>query len=178
MELAKGKNEARLVELDGEVAVEIQLTKGQVALVDLEDWELVRHHRWAASRVCRTWYALTTWRKADGGQTKIRLHSFLAGRPADRVVDHENISGLDNRRKNLRYANRTHSCANRRSHRGSASRFKGVSPCYGRWRATASIQGKQVHGGVFDTEEEAARAYNKLALALFGPFAHLNEIED
>lgn len=62
--------------------------------------------------------------------------------------------------------------------RPKSSRFKGVSwdKRKKRWRAQISFEGKIQNLGGFLVEEDAARAYNEKALALFGEFAHENEI--
>ena len=44
------------------------------------------------------------------------------------------------------------------------------------WRAGIKHNAKTIHLGSFTTEDEAARAYNEKALALFGEFAKLNVI--
>jgi hypothetical protein len=54
--------------------------------------------------------------------------------------------------------------------RGSASRFKGITPAGGKWRA--QIKGR--HLGLFLSEEDAARAYDMAAIATFGPDTYLN----
>jgi len=61
-----------------------------------------------------------------------------------------------------------------------SSRFKGVSrqgdsSC---WRAQVYKRGKKILVGVFDNEIEAAKAYNKAALAIIGPHAILNTFEE
>jgi len=42
--------------------------------------------------------------------------------------------------------------------------------------AQISIKGKNKHLGYFANEKEAAKAYNKVALKLFGNFAYLNDV--
>jgi hypothetical protein len=43
-----------------------------------------------------------------------------------------------------------------------------------KWRATITFNRKQIHLGAFDDESEAARAYDRKALELFGAFAKTN----
>lgn len=63
-----------------------------------------------------------------------------------------------------------------KKHNGSTSNYLGVSwfkrdSC---WRGWIKHNGKQIHLGYFDTEVEAAKAYNEKAIELFGEFANLN----
>lgn len=66
-----------------------------------------------------------------------------------------------------------------RAHRtlsGTVSGFRGVYPTSdGVWDAKIGCDNKQVYLGRFSTKIEAARAYNKKALQLFGPGALINE---
>lgn len=59
--------------------------------------------------------------------------------------------------------------ANRRVFRSSpSSRFRGVHKRGRRWKAQIRINQKTRHIGVFDSEEDAAAAYNAVAKKAFG----------
>jgi hypothetical protein len=64
------------------------------------------------------------------------------------------------------------------SRTGSTSRYKGVSWCQTRkkWQAQIFANGKSFKLGRYTSENEAARAYNRKALELFGPDAYLNPV--
>ena len=47
-------------------------------------------------------------------------------------------------------------------------------PHGGRWRAQIAKHGLRIHLGRFDSEEDAARAYDAATRALHGEFARLN----
>lgn len=108
------------------------------------------------------------------------MHRLILGTSVGMEVDHVNGDGRDNRRVNLRLATHSQNMANQRKRRdGISSRYKGV--WYERrrkrpWRAKIKVRGRQVNLGYFETEEEAAYAYNLAALEHFGGFARLNEI--
>ena len=57
-----------------------------------------------------------------------------------------------------------------------SSRFMGVSwnKDIRKWQAYIQVDGVQHHLGLFENEEEAARARDAAAVELFGSFARLN----
>ena len=97
------------------------------------------------------------------------------------VIDHKNGEPLDNRRLNLRYATTGQNSQNRvqsgiRAGKKMSSRFKGVvwRKDMGKWRSTIRCEKKVYYLGYYDSEIEAARAYDKKALELHKEFANLN----
>jgi len=154
---------------------EIPLTQGRVALVDDDDYERVSQLKWHTQHVRRQWYALAS----PTHNTNIMMHRYLLGCPPGQEVDHINHDGLDNRRRNLRLCTNSQNQANNRKQlRPTSSRFKGVA-WYAReerWQAKVKHRGRSFWLGLFDSEEEAARAYNTKAQELFGEFAYLNRV--
>jgi len=95
----------------------------------------------------------------------------------NRIVDHINGNGLDNRRSNLRAATCTQNHANnRKSAKKFSSIYKGV--CWHKaarkWTAQSKDRRIKTHLGCFITEQEAAMAYDVAAKAQWGEFARLN----
>lgn len=75
-------------------------------------------------------------------------------------VDHINRVKADNRICNLRDVPRSTNLLNQgRPQRHNTTGRLGVGPYKGRYRARIQIQGRGLHIGVFDTAEEAERAY-------------------
>lgn len=111
--------------------------------------------------------------------TKHRLAWFLyyGVWPKDQV-DHINNVKDDNRIVNLREATNAENSKNKKAQVGGSSKYKGV--CWykssSKWSAQIRVNYKKIHLGHYDNEEEAALAYNKAALELFGEFAKINEI--
>lgn len=59
----------------------------------------------------------------------------------------------------------------------TSSIYKGViwDEQRGKWRSRIEINGKRKHLGYFESEVDAADAYDKAAVELFGSFAKLNK---
>jgi hypothetical protein len=154
----------------------IELTKSQVSIIDNEDWVLVKEYKWYAHQdLCGKYYAVA-WTKMVNGKRKLLLmHRLLLAATKGQQIDHINGNSLDNRRENLRFCNCSQNQQNRKVTSGT-SLFKGVSRCKttNRWRADIKSNGKQVFIGRFDTELEAAKAYDTKAKDLFKEFASLN----
>jgi hypothetical protein len=105
------------------------------------------------------------------------MHQLITGLHG---VDHQDRDGLNNQRYNLRASTHAQNMQNRRYTHGS-SQFNGVAwhKRVGKWGATIRVSrpgggGRKRHLGYFIDEEEAARAYDAAARALFGGFALLN----
>lgn len=93
----------------------------------------------------------------------------------DSWVDHIDGDKENNQIENLRVVDFSQSNANRiKTSNKKLSKYKGVSKNkHYTWKAT--IQDKFL--GCFATEEEAALAYNKAAVEIFGEYAKLNNLE-
>jgi HNH endonuclease len=99
--------------------------------------------------------------------------------PSGEEIDHANGDGLDNRRANLRPATHGQNQQNSRKARTygglpPTSRYKGVSRFSARWKAEIRSPLGYFYLGLFDKEEDAARAYDAKAEQIYGAFARLN----
>lgn len=149
---------------------EIALTQGLVALVDDEDYERLNQFTWYAHKGKNTFYARTSQKPM------VYMHKMLLDAP---IVDHINGNGVDNTKNNLRAASQTNNNANGRKRRNAtSSKFKGVSfdSTRQKWECKVNFQGRRVFFGRYDSELDAAKAYNEAALSIFGSFAKVNEL--
>lgn len=152
----------------------IKLTQGRYAIVDVEDYEKLNKDKWYLfeSRRENRFYAVRTERRRN-----VFMHRRIMNAPKGAIVDHINRNGLDNRRANLRVVTNMQNCWNsERGFNNGASKYKGVrlDKRTGKWYARIRHDGKEIHLGSFDTEIDAAIAYDNAAASLCGQFAVLN----
>jgi len=149
----------------------IPLTQGQIAIVDLEDFE--RLSQWV-------WFAM--WNPHTRGfraaRTEERRHVYMHQEIMGfKGVDHRDHNELNNRKENLRKCTPLTNAHNQRKRRKGSSRYKGVfwHKQAHKWIARIRIpRGKLKHIGCFLSEKEAAKAYDQNARHFHRDFAFLN----
>ena len=138
------------------------------AYIDPEDYDKVKDHNWHFY----DGYVLT---HING--KKVLMHRLITGSPKGMEVDHTTDPKSDNRKSNLRICNCGENKRNGKKYKGSSSDFKGV--CWNKrdhkWMSQIRYNKKQIHLGYFDSEVEAAKAYDKKALELDPVFSLTNE---
>ncbi len=146
---------------------QINLTNGQHAIVDDEDYAHLLAYHWCLDN---TGYAVAKDR--DG--RKVLMHRVIVQPLPGFQIDHINGDKLDNRRSNLRVCTHQQNSINQGKRPGTTSKYKGVTQLGRRWRAQIWHNGKRHHLGCYATEADAAREYDEAAIRLFGSFANLN----
>ena len=108
-------------------------------------------------------------------------HKFIAEKwLSDQRTPQKNlVSAIDANKLNCVVSNltwRTRSAASRQRKTTSTTGYTGVYKEHTRYRALISNKGTTIHLGMFDTPEEAAEAYNKKSVELFGEEGKINKI--
>lgn len=152
---------------------QIPLTKGKFAIVDDADYDWLAKHKW--------FYDGESYAVRKAGNVNLSMHRVVLNASGPVVVDHINGDGLDNRRQNLRIVTQAQNLYNKRpNQRPKTSQYKGVSlnKKVNRWQAFIKKGDERRYLGLYDSEEDAARAYNAAARHYFGEHAYINDVPD
>lgn len=144
-------------------------------IIDAEDIPKVEGYTWCVNKHKNTFYAVTNIQLGNRKYKSLYLHRLIMDFP-ELHIDHVSGNGLDNRKSNLRICTCQENHMNRKSHKNSSSKYKGIS-WHKRdkiWQARIRFNGKLIYIGYFDSDIEAAKAYDAKALELFDGFAKLN----
>lgn len=157
----------------------IPLTQGKFAIVDAADYEWLMRWKWHFNY--KGYAARSEYVGVKHGKQIVkteRMHRIIANPPSHLSVDHIDGNRLNNSRNNLRWATSSQNkCNSQKKRKGKySSKFKGVSWRDNKWRARFSQNNKTVHLGDFESEIDAAKAYNEAVKQHHGEFALLNEI--
>ena len=147
----------------------ISLSQGKFSKVDDEDFERVVAHKWQYNPY--TGYAATHLNT----KKQITLHRFIINAKPGEITDHINLDKLDNRKSNLRLCTQAQNTQNRLRASHNKCGYKGVflHPSK-KWMAYIRHNGKQIYIGLYKDIIDAALAYDKKAIELFGEFARPN----
>ena len=171
---------SKVVKIDSLVAHIVEIPNLECpVIIDLEDVARASSVSWFVAYKSGTPY-IQTGTKKGGYKRTIQLARFIMN-PLDwELVDHCDRNTLDNRKSNLRLCNKKENAFNSKKRSGVTSKFKGVSwdKARRRWKAVTAVKGRQIFLGRFNTEREAAQAYNGAVMRLCGAFAVLNNVEE
>jgi HNH endonuclease/AP2 domain len=158
----------------------IPLTQGLFCLVDDVNYENLSKYNWCAVNV----KVKSDGRKLDrfyakrvdyssGKPKSTFMHRYILNAPDGLLIDHVNGNSLDNRAVNLRIATKAQNAMN--SHCIGKIKFKGVSLTKsGKYSSKITANWSSKYLGLFNSPEEAARAYDEEARKIHGQFARLN----
>lgn len=149
----------------------LMLGRGKFTLVDEDLMDALSEWNW---RDNDNGYVIGAPR---GSKRNQYLHRMLANATDGVEIDHINRIRYDNRLENLRTCTTSQNRGNTERHSdNSTSKFKGVRKRSDRrkWDARGNSNYRTIYLGTFDTEEDAARAYDDWAFEKWGVFARLN----
>jgi len=148
---------------------EILLSQEKVALVDDDDYQRLIKINWYAHKQRKIHYALCHKTNEDGSRGTEYMHRIIMKCPTNKVIDHINGDGLDNRKENLRIVSSRENCLNN-VHKEKSSRYSGVAwhKSSKGWQSSIRYNGKFCYLGVFKNEFDAAIAYRVAYQVLIG----------
>lgn len=141
-----------------------------VAIVDEKDKDLAELN-WFVHKMRQLTYVRCA--KSDAGfMHRVIMERMRDGQKLEKgeYVDHINGDTLDNRRENLRVATRSQNQANRGKQKNNKTGYKGVYKTRNGFWSAIKYAKKSYYLGVFDTEEDAYKAYCEKAKELHGAF--------
>lgn len=148
----------------------------KIITVDTEDYDKIKNYKWSVNKDGNTFYAHAYGRKINNSKTLI-MHRFILDAKKNNMIDHINGNGLDNRKTNLRECTKSQNGYNRTCQKyGISSDYKGV--CYSKkdqkYTVRIGIDGKRISLGNYDTDDQAAIAYNVACIKYHAEFARPN----
>jgi hypothetical protein len=153
----------------------IPLTRGHFAIIDAIDSDLAEFP-WYALEYNNSVYVMRRRGRGSVGIHHLILERIL-GRPLTKgeMPDHKNLRPLDNRRENIRLANKSQNMANRRTFSNNTSGVKGVHWKASKklWVVRVQVNNKRIYVGSFKLLDDARRAYEAAAQLHFGEFANI-----
>lgn len=155
--------------------------KGYFALVDDHWYKFLMQWSWYRDKGGHALRSKTAYKK-DGQRTSItvHMHRVVNKTPKNKQTDHIDRNGINNQEYNLRNATMFQ---NRRNSKRILERSNKTSIYHGvSWKKKNKKWVVQIHYikkrhiGLFKSEIEAAKAYNKYAKKYYGRFACLNDV--
>lgn len=149
--------------------------KNKKILIDTEDLERIIKYRWCISWAgSRDYLFIKTNIFIDNSFKNIKLHRFILNINDPLIcIDHIDRNPLNNKKSNLRIANRIQNQRNMKVSKKNKSGYKGVSwdKSRNKWTARISFNNHYLYLGRFDTPEDAQEAYKKASLQYHGEFS-------
>ena len=155
----------------------IQLTKGQVAIVDDWNYDWYNQWKWQAhwNKTTQSYYA-TRHDNNDPSRKMLHMHREIMKTPDEMYCDHKNHNTLNNLEGNLRNVTHSQSGMNRRLRSDNKLHEKNISPSGKKFQVEFRINRKIVFCKRFKTIEEAKIIRDEKIRELHGEYASLGDL--
>ena len=150
----------------------IQLTQGQFAMVDDEDFEELNKYKWFANWHYNSFRAVRGV-KINGKKKSLQMHRVVMNAQDGDTIDHIDRVTLNNQKSNLRFCTSSQNQHNRKINSNNTTEFKGVSPNGKGYKAQIHLNGKQIYLGIRSTPEEAYELYKEASKKYHGEFGRV-----
>lgn len=140
--------------------------------IDIEDYNKIKDLCWSENDQ----HYIISW--TLNRKKAVRLHRFILGLTSeDELVDHKNNNRYDNRKENLRLANKQLNGINRDANKNNLLGVKGISLSKSgkKYEAKIMIDGKNIFIGSYSTLEKAQKARQQAEIKYFGEFAYVKQ---
>jgi hypothetical protein len=172
MELHIGRKSGNSIKIENEITY-VLTTKGEF-LIDSEDIDKIKNYTWW---IGKNGYVYTKIYFENKSKI-IYLSRLIMDANGNEEIDHIDRNKLNNKKGNLRIADRVTNNANKsKVGLNYSSTYKGVLKVKGGWKARIGINNKEINIGTFTNEIAAANAYNFYAELYLGEYAFKNLCE-
>ena len=144
----------------------LKIECGTEVLISEADFDLIAACKWRMNKCYAKAYI-----KENDKKVRVSMHRLIVNAKQGEIVDHINRVKTDNRRENLRIVSSLTNCLNRNPNLNKLSKYKGVAKHRNGWQVY--VNGKYL--GLFKSEIEAAMAYDKKVVEVFGNVAPTNK---
>ncbi len=138
---------------------------GLPILVDDEDFAILSRFTWHTT--------IQGYAQCKINGKNMLMHRFILNYNDKKVIDHIDHNKINNQKSNLRIVGQAINTQN--VIKKSKTGFRGVFFESGSYKAGIRKEGKRIHLGVFKNILDAALAYDKAAIELYGPDALTNK---
>lgn len=134
--------------------------------IDKEDFEKIKNNAWRESPYG---YIISSCKSQN-----IYMHRIIMDCPDNYEVDHINHNKMDNRKSNLRVCSHQQNNYNKVISKYNTSGHTGVQweKRFNRWRSRISVNGKDIHLGLFKEYEDAVKAREEAEIKYYKEFRY------
>ena len=159
-----------LYDLSGEYGIGYTSNTKEPFYFDLEDYNLINKYSWSINK---DGYIAAY---IDKNNPVCYIHRLVM--QTNQKIDHINHNKSDNRKCNLREATSSQNGMNKELLSRNTSGVTGVDwmPSIKKWRARITVNGAEIHLGVFDEFEDAVKARKDGEEKYFGEFSYDNSM--